>query len=113
MRIYLFAVLIALATTARAQEASLAQVEAAALAGDYQAQRNLAYGYASYPMKGQMKDPTKACAWYLLVLRSDSPKLTVGDIGNLVVYCDKLDFSARLAAERQANALARRIYTTK
>lgn len=85
-------------------------VKAQAYKGDYQAQRNLAYGYASAPYKGQAKDQATACAWYLVVIRSDSPKLNAGDIGNVATYCEKLDFEARLKAERQANALYRTIY---
>ena len=75
-----------------------------AMQGDYQAQRNLAYSFAA------VKDYGQACAWYLLVLRSDSPKLNAGDVGNVKTYCDRLDFDARLAAERKANALQRSIY---
>lgn len=83
-----------------------------ALAGDYQAQRNLAYGYATGGW-GQKKDQHLACAWYLLVLRSDSQKLNVGDVGNVVTYCNNLDLERRLAAERKANALYQEIYRKK
>lgn len=85
---------------------------AKSMAGDYQAQRNLAYGYAA-GAGGQKKDPQLACSWYLLVVRSDSPKLNVGDIGNLATYCDKLDLEKRLAAERKANSLHQQIYGKK
>lgn len=80
-----------------------------ALQGDYQAQRNFAYGFATGE-KGQKKDWESACTWYLLIVRSDSQKLNTGDIGNIVTYCDKLDFDKRLSAERKANALYRQIY---
>ncbi|MDB5802292.1 MAG: hypothetical protein JWL63_3231 [Rhodocyclales bacterium] len=76
---------------------------------DYQAQRNLAYGYAS-GSGGQRKDVAEACAWYLLVLRSNSPKLDVSDVGNMATYCDKLPWDERLVAEKRANALQRKIY---
>ena len=92
-----------------AQAQSLKETEIAALSGDYQAQRNLAFGYASWPLEGQKKDAIKACAWYLLVLRSDSPKLNVGDVSNVLTYCDKLDPTLRLQAERIANSLHRKI----
>lgn len=85
------------------------EIQAKAMQGDYQAQRNLAYGYATGGW-GQKKDVSMACSWYLLVLRSDSPKLDIGDVGNVAVYCDKLDFDKRLAAERKANQLHRQIY---
>ena len=86
------------------------EVEANAMHGDYQAQRNLAYGYAAWPFAGQQKDPVKACSWYLLVLRSDSPKLHIGDVGNVTTYCNPLDPDRRLRAEREANKLQRDIY---
>lgn len=92
---------------------SIKDVTELALKGDYQAQRNLAYGYAAWPYPGQKKDAALACSWYLLVLRSDSPKLNAGDVGNVKVYCDPLDFEVRLLAERKANSLYRGIYGGK
>ncbi|CAB3962935.1 hypothetical protein BLA9940_07078 [Burkholderia aenigmatica] len=79
-----------------------------ALAGDYQAQRNLAYTYGA-----DLRDFSKACSWYLLILRSDSPSLNIGDLSNAETYCgmlSKQDENARLKAEREANQLYRKIY---
>jgi hypothetical protein len=70
----------------------LKQVQAAAWKGDYQAIRNLAYGYADVPMKGQKKDPIQACAWYQALQFTGSPKLALGDYGNAKVYCGKLSY---------------------
>lgn len=102
--------LLLVALTSPARSDGLGSVTEQALKGDYQAQRNLAYGYAALPLPGQKKDTALACSWYLLVLRSDSSKLNVGDVGNARTYCDPLDFEARLKAERKANALYRSIY---
>lgn len=68
----------------------LKQVQAAAWKGDYQAIRNLAFGYASMPMKGQAKDPVQACAWYQALQFTGNPKLDVGDYGNAWVFCKEL-----------------------
>lgn len=97
--------------TANAEE-SFSSVEKKALAGDYQAQRNLAYGYASYPYSGQSKDPVMACAWYLVVLHSGSQKAGQGDVGNVSVYCgnSKLDNNAQELAKVKARALYKSIY---
>ena len=88
-------------------------LRAKAMKGDYQAQRNLAFGYATGD-QGIKKNHSLACAWYLLILRSDSPKLGSGDVGNVSVYCDpfKPGFGPdeRLVSERQANELYRKIY---
>lgn len=87
-----------------------------AMKGNYQAQRNLAFGYATGD-QGIKKNHSLACAWYLLILRSDSPKLDSGDVGNVEVYCDPFKagfgFDERLDAERQANVLYRKIYLNR
>jgi hypothetical protein len=97
-------------TTALAGDNSFAAVESQAMKGDYQAQRNLAYGYVSWPYKGQTKNPILGCAWYLVVLHSGSPRIDQGDIGNVSVYCDKLDIKSQAAAKGQARLLFKKIY---
>lgn len=91
---------------------SFSFVEKKAMAGDYQAQRNIAYGYASYPYPGQVKNPVMACAWYLVVLHSGSPKAGDGDVGNVSVYCGngKLDGNSQELAKVKARALYKSIY---
>jgi len=107
----LFAILsLGIITTALAGDNSFATVESQAMKGDYQAQRNLAYGYASWPYKGQTKNPILGCAWYLVVLHSGSPRIDQGDIGNVSVYCDKLDTKSQAAANGQARLLFKQIY---
>jgi len=75
-----------------------------ALAGDYQAQRNLAYSYIN-PRNGEMQNPILGCAWYLTVLNSGSPKVNPGDAGKVEVYCNKLDAPSLAAAKKQARQI--------
>ena len=80
-------------------------IEEKALTGDYQFQRNTAYMYAN-DSKKMGGDAKLGCAWYLIVLASDSPKANTGsDKSNVETYCS----SKRLNDfERQeAFALAR------
>jgi hypothetical protein len=81
----------------------------AANKGDYQAQRNLAYGFASSPYPGQEKNPILGCAWYLVVLNSGSPRVDVTDRNNVDVYCGKLDTTALDTAKQRALALLQEI----
>lgn len=81
-----------------------------AMKGDYQAQRNIAYGYADYPYKGQNKNAILGCAWYLVVLNSGSSKLHAGDTGNVRVYCGQLNETSQQAALVQAKKLYKKIY---
>lgn len=85
-------------------------VETLALKGDYQAQRNIAYGYSAWPYNGQQKNPLLGCAWYQVVLHSGSTKVDAGDVGNVRVYCGRLNADSRAAATAQARTLYRTIY---
>ncbi|MDD2660452.1 MAG: hypothetical protein PHY54_12365 [Methylococcales bacterium] len=91
---------------------SFQSIQALAMKKDYQAQRNLAYGYTSWPYQGQDKNPILGCAWYQLILNSGSPKVNQGDIGNVTVYCEKLDAKSQSAALAQARVLYKTIYKT-
>jgi len=102
-----------IAVFAQEQPTTYEGVKAFAMKGNYQAQRNIAYGYASYPYKGQEKNPLLACAWYLVVLHSGSPKLDEGDIGNAKFYCDDLKVESRAAATSQARVLFYQVYKRK
>ncbi|HFF8234845.1 MULTISPECIES: hypothetical protein [Acinetobacter calcoaceticus/baumannii complex] len=62
------------------------ELEQLALTGDYQAQRNIAYSYATDPEKFG-RNHIQACGWYLVVLSSGSPKVDAGDKSNVEVYC--------------------------
>jgi hypothetical protein len=63
----------------------------AAKRGDYQAQRNLAYGFAAHPYPGQEKNRVLGCAWYLVVLNSDHPQANTDDEINVQTYCGSLE----------------------
>lgn len=70
-------------------DAKLKELEREALAGDYQSQRNLAYGYATGTF-GSPFDPVLGCAWYATIVASENPKVNSTDHGNVKVYCEKL-----------------------
>lgn len=72
---------------------------------DYQAQRNLAYGFASTPYPGQQKNPVLGCAWYLVIKNSHHPQYGAGDEGNVSVYCGKLDSATLDAAKLNASRI--------
>lgn len=86
------------------------QVMQLALRGNYQAQRNIAYGFAAQPYQGQQKNPVLACAWYLVVLNSGSSHLDLSDSGNVETYCGKLDAdlldTAKMHASRFSGEIA-------
>lgn len=80
-----------------------------AFKGNYQAQRNLAFGYSSHPYQGQDKNPILACAWRIVIIKSGSEKVDETDVGNHQVYCEKLEKVSRDAAEAQAEQLLKKI----
>lgn len=108
----LVVVLTSMFSNIAAADESLADVEKKAMRGDYQAQRNLAYGYAAFPYPEQKKDPVIGCAWYLVILHSGSPKVDQGDVGNVSVYCGKgkLDSNGFELAKAKGRALYKTIY---
>jgi hypothetical protein len=79
-----------------------------ALIGDYQAQRNLAYSYFN-PRKDEVADPVLGCAWYMTIVKSGSPKVNLGDEGNVKVYCNKLDTPSIAAAMKQSESFLKQI----
>lgn len=105
-----FALLIVCSGAGAATEAQMKQ---AALTGDYQAQRNLAYSYANgwaTPDSPNYvpKKPVEACAWYRVVIMSKSKKLHEGDFSNEWVYC-RLPLDKSLKAWQLATELSRQI----
>lgn len=82
----------------------------AAMKGDYQAQRNLAYGYTSAPYDGQMMDPIHGCAWRTVILHSGHSSVDQTDVSNHHVYCSKLDAVQTAAAQAQGRQLFTTIY---
>lgn len=86
-----------------------AGLEKKALAGDYQAQRNLAY-YLTTGEEGVKADPVMACAWRIVILKSGHPQADASDTGNKQFDCDrKLTPQQLRQAEGQAASLLKRI----
>jgi hypothetical protein len=67
------------------------EVSIAAENGDYQAQRNLAYGFVALPYEGQNKNQVLGCAWYLVVFNQGHQQVHDGDRGNVDTYCGRLE----------------------
>lgn len=87
----------------------LQEFEAKAIKGDYQAQRNLAWLYATSTDPFIANKPL-GCAWYKLILLSGSPKVGDGDISNVKTYCGKLSPDQQAVTEQQSMRLFREIY---
>ncbi|CAD6876116.1 hypothetical protein [Methylomonas fluvii] len=85
------------------------QVMQLALHGNYQAQRNVAYGFSAQPYHGQQKNPVLACTWYLVVLNSGSSHLDLSDSGNAQTVCGKLEPDLLETAKQQATRFAAEI----
>ncbi|CUI99469.1 Uncharacterised protein [Achromobacter sp. 2789STDY5608621] len=94
-------------TPARAAE-KLADLKQKALAGDYQAQRNLAFGYSD-KFSDQNKNPVLACAWRMVILTTEQADET--DMSNYNTYCGKLPPGLLSIAQMKAELLLRRIDT--
>jgi hypothetical protein len=85
-------------------------LEKKAMAGDYQAQRNVAYWLTGGNNGAPPLNPVLGCAWRLVILKSGSPSVDSSDISNKQLYCDKrLDADSRKAAEAQAEKLFKQI----
>ena len=82
-------------------------MEKAAKAGDYQAQRNLAYwlsgGYNGAPPLNAIL----ACAWRIVILESGNSRVDASDVSNKQYYCGdkKLNADGLKAAQAQAKVL--------
>lgn len=88
--------------TATSHAPDFVAVQDRAKAGDYQAQRNLAYGYAALPYPGQEKNRLLACAWYLVVVNSNHPQADGSDISNVETYCGALESDLLDTAKHRA-----------
>jgi hypothetical protein len=90
-------------------QSSNSPLEKQALAGDYQAQRNLAY-YLSTGAEGHPMNPVMGCAWRIVILKSASAKVDDSDRGNKTFDCDQKLSPQQLGdAEAQANILLKKI----
>jgi len=81
-------------------------LEKQALAGDYQAQRNLAF-YLSTGAEGHVTNPVVACAWRIVV--TSHAKADESDVSNKTSDCErKLNPQQIREAKAQANALLKK-----
>lgn len=78
--------------------------------GDYQGQRNVAYCLSDGCGNMVLPNRSLGCAWRIVIIGSGSPRVDSTDIGNLKVYCGRLDAAERSAAQAQAATLFRTIY---
>lgn len=107
-------ILVAIMGCTWAHAQTFSEVQSKALKGDYQAQRNLAYGYSSYPYKGQAKSPVDACAWRIVIVESGHARVDNTDINNAKVYCAMLKNPIQQRASiAKARALYQKIYKRK
>jgi hypothetical protein len=84
-------------------------LEKQALAGNYQAQRNLGFllssGYQGYPA-----NPVMGCAWHIVILKSRHPEVNDSDRKNKELECEqKLSPQQLREAEAESNVLLKRI----
>ncbi len=85
-------------------------LEKQALAGDYQAQRNVAYWLTGGNGGEPPLNPVLGCAWRMVILSSGARSVDASDVSNKQLYCDKrLDANGRRAAEAQAEKLLKEI----
>jgi hypothetical protein len=80
-----------------------------AMGKDYQAQRNLAFGYETGDQKVPV-DPLKGCMWRKVILMSGSQRVNQIDIVSHRISCGKLAQDEEAVALRQAEVLANKLY---
>ncbi len=88
------------------------ELEKLARQGDYQAQRNLAFGHATDPEVAGA-DRADGCAWYIVLYNSGSPEIVEDlDLANIKLYCsDKiLNTQQKNKAAFKAGLLTKAIY---
>jgi hypothetical protein len=94
---------------AASAESEAGGLEKQALAGDYQAQRNMAY-YLTTGEDGVKADPVMACGWRIVILKFGHPQADASDTSNKQFDCDRKLTPAELRqAESRAAALMKRI----
>jgi hypothetical protein len=81
------------------------QVRAKALAGDYHAQRKLAYAYVTGEQLQGKRFPMASCAWYLSIPYLNTQYFNVSDSGNIHSTCSSLPSDQFYAAVRYSAAI--------
>lgn len=85
---------------------SYEELEKSALAGDYQAQRNLAYTLTTSIPHNKIL----GCAWRIVIIESGSAQVDQSDTGNKQFDCDqKLNQDEMNAAKAQAKEIQKKI----
>lgn len=92
------------------QPTTFEEVKEWAMKGDYQAQRNLSFGYSSHQYPGQDENQMLGCAWRIVIIKSGNEKVNETDVGNHDLYCGRLDKTSRTAAEAQATEILKKIH---
>ncbi|WP_282007948.1 hypothetical protein [Brevundimonas aveniformis] len=80
-----------------------------ALAGDYQAQRNVAYHF-SRESTDAVSRPIQACAWRQVIMATRPADAGYTDESSLRLDCDSLSERDRAEADQVANLIHRRIH---
>ena len=80
-----------------------------ALAGDYQAQRNVSYMFtAGRPWV--VERPVQGCAWRMVIMATRPAGSTMADAGMYRIQCGRLSERDLAEAKRVANAIHRQIH---
>jgi len=109
-RLFIITLLLVSTFAAAASMNEYEVLEKKAMAGDYQAQRNVAYWLTGGNNGAPPFNPILGCAWHLVIIKSGSLSVDASDISNKQLYCDKrLDADSRMAAEAQAEKLLKKI----
>lgn len=80
-----------------------------ALAGDYQAQRNVAYHFGRQSTDAVAR-PIQACAWRQVIMATRPADAGFADEPSLHIDCDGLSERDRAEAQEVANLIHRRIH---
>lgn len=97
-------------TACEATKQSFREWWPAANAGDYGAQRNVAFCFSTGCDGAIGVDVERGCAWRMVIAASDSPEVGSGDMANLENDCGRLGRKGQANASAQAKRLYRQIY---
>lgn len=81
---------------------------AKAIAGDYGAQRNIAFGFSAG--NHVSRNPVQGCAWRIIILAADTASVDQSDTGNYALECGRLPLAQLAKARATAVMLAKRVY---
>jgi hypothetical protein len=93
-----------------AEPQTFSSVYDAAMKGNLDMQRLLAFGFSSTPLNGQNIDPVQGCAWYIVVASSASKEVIQADAVNQKNFCGKLPPTSLTEAQANAKKLLGQIH---